>query len=256
MQLSLSAGQFERWSVAIATAASAQTPQHLAASVSAGARELFASDRVYVGLYNRGTAPMTIDEGGPDRWNRAYDALSYKHDPFFQLFTRSADDFLLPLTSLATDDFERSRYYREFYDPSESCDEITGVFNLDASTAGFITYWRRRGAPPFGEAELSIAKAANPATRMLLGRLWHLLGRDGHRITAISDFSALSARETEITRLLLAGGCAKSIARRLAISSGTVRNHIKSIYGKLGVHSQVELMALRAPAIVAPRLVS
>ncbi|MEO5756387.1 MAG: helix-turn-helix transcriptional regulator [Mesorhizobium sp.] len=253
MQLSLSAGQFERWSVAVAAAASAQTPEHL---VSAGARELFASDRVYIGLYNRGTAPVTIDEGGPDRWNRAYDALSYRHDPFFQLFTRSADDFLLPLASLATHDFERSRYYREFYDPSESCDEITGVFNLDASTAGFITYWRRRGAPPFSEAELSIAQAANAATRMLLDRLWHLLGCGGHRSAAIGDFSALSTRETEIARLLLAGGCAKSIARRLAISSGTVRNHIKSIYGKLGVHSQVELMALRAPAIVAPRLAS
>ncbi|WP_411035946.1 LuxR C-terminal-related transcriptional regulator [Shinella sp. BYT-45] len=43
--------------------------------------------------------------------------------------------------------------------------------------------------------------------------------------------------------LLIEGGCAKTISRALAISPGTVRNHIKTVYRKLGVHSQVELMA-------------
>ncbi|TIU18315.1 MAG: helix-turn-helix transcriptional regulator, partial [Mesorhizobium sp.] len=53
----------------------------------------------------------------------------------------------------------------------------------------------------------------------------------------------LSAREGQIARLLIEGGSAKTIARNLSISPGTVRNHIKQVYRKLGVHSQVELLA-------------
>lgn len=55
--------------------------------------------------------------------------------------------------------------------------------------------------------------------------------------------SLLSTRESEIARHLIDGGNAKTISRNLAISPGTVRNHIKQIYRKLGVHSQVELLA-------------
>jgi DNA-binding CsgD family transcriptional regulator len=53
----------------------------------------------------------------------------------------------------------------------------------------------------------------------------------------------LTEREGEIAGLLLRGHSAKSIARDLRISPGTVRNHMKRIYAKLGVSSQSELFA-------------
>ena len=53
----------------------------------------------------------------------------------------------------------------------------------------------------------------------------------------------LSDRETEVTRLLLKGLAPKGVGRLLAIAPGTVRNHIKSIYLKLEVRTQAELMA-------------
>jgi DNA-binding CsgD family transcriptional regulator len=56
--------------------------------------------------------------------------------------------------------------------------------------------------------------------------------------------SALTPREQEITKLLLKGFSAKSIARILGISPGTVRNHMKQVYSKLEVNSQVELVGL------------
>jgi DNA-binding CsgD family transcriptional regulator len=56
--------------------------------------------------------------------------------------------------------------------------------------------------------------------------------------------SVLTPREQEITKLLLKGFSAKSIAGNLGISSGTVRNHMKQVYSKLGVNSQVELAGL------------
>ncbi|RUY85164.1 LuxR C-terminal-related transcriptional regulator, partial [Mesorhizobium sp. M7A.F.Ca.CA.003.01.2.1] len=87
------------------------------------------------------------------------------------------------------------------------------------------------------------ACAASSATRLILERLLHLC-RFRHKGAAIGDArSRLSRRETEIARHLVDGGNAKTISRCLAISPGTVRNHIKQIYRKLGVHSQVELLA-------------
>ena len=52
----------------------------------------------------------------------------------------------------------------------------------------------------------------------------------------------LTPRELEVVRLLLANGRVVSIAEELGVSPYTVRNHLRSIYRKLGVHSQVELI--------------
>ncbi|MEG0418520.1 response regulator transcription factor [Gordonibacter sp.] len=55
---------------------------------------------------------------------------------------------------------------------------------------------------------------------------------------------ALSPRETEVTRLLLAGRNRPFIKEALFISTGTVNSHISSIYRKPGVKSQQELISL------------
>ena len=55
------------------------------------------------------------------------------------------------------------------------------------------------------------------------------------------DLEALSPRETEILRVFLNGNGVGQIARKCFISEHTVRNHLKSIYRKLGVRSQMEL---------------
>ncbi len=46
---------------------------------------------------------------------------------------------------------------------------------------------------------------------------------------------ALTARETEVLRLLAEGLGDKAIAERLGIEFSTVRTHLESIYEKLGV---------------------
>jgi DNA-binding NarL/FixJ family response regulator len=58
----------------------------------------------------------------------------------------------------------------------------------------------------------------------------------------------LSGREIEILALIGAGLGNKAIAERLYIAPQTVRNHISTIYTKLGVHDRYEAMqiALRA----------
>jgi PAS domain S-box-containing protein len=54
----------------------------------------------------------------------------------------------------------------------------------------------------------------------------------------------LTRREIEVLRLLADGRSSGMIADLLSISLETVRNHIKHILRKLGVHSRIEALAL------------
>ena len=52
---------------------------------------------------------------------------------------------------------------------------------------------------------------------------------------------ALTRREYEVTRLVARGRSNRQVADRLQISEQTVKNHIQSIFRKLGVDNRVEL---------------
>jgi DNA-binding NarL/FixJ family response regulator len=56
--------------------------------------------------------------------------------------------------------------------------------------------------------------------------------------------ASLSWRELEIVTGLLAGERVPMIAGRLHLSQSTVRNHLTSVYRKLGVNSQQELLTV------------
>jgi len=78
-----------------------------------------------------------------------------------------------------------------------------------------------------------------------LGRARELLGPAGFGMAGedLERDASLSDREEQIARLLAKGHRVSHIADLLGISPHTVRNHFKSVFRKLGVHSQVELLA-------------
>jgi PAS domain S-box-containing protein len=55
-------------------------------------------------------------------------------------------------------------------------------------------------------------------------------------------FAALSGREREVLALLAQAARVPAIATQLHISQGTVRNHLKAIFAKVGVRSQSALI--------------
>jgi DNA-binding NarL/FixJ family response regulator len=54
----------------------------------------------------------------------------------------------------------------------------------------------------------------------------------------------LTARELDVLRLVVQGARNSEIGQRLSISTKTVETHLTSIYGKLGVQSRAEAIAL------------
>lgn len=65
------------------------------------------------------------------------------------------------------------------------------------------------------------------------------------------DLELLSRRERDVVTHLLQGHRVVSISEILEVSEHTVRNHLKSIFRKLGVHSQAELVDRLHSASVA-----
>ncbi len=55
--------------------------------------------------------------------------------------------------------------------------------------------------------------------------------------------SALTRRESEIMRLVIAGYSNKDIARRLRISLGTTKSHVHNLLGKLSLRRRTDVMA-------------
>lgn len=119
---------------------------------------------------------------------------------------------------------------------------------------------------PFGPAqllasvELALARASTPEhqalekARRALTDIAQTLERAGYpqgpapaggfRLRSVPGLEALTQREREVLDALLSHQRPPQIAERLFISPHTVRNHLKSIYAKLGVHSQAELLDL------------
>ena len=64
----------------------------------------------------------------------------------------------------------------------------------------------------------------------------------GERADRVTASYGLTAREQEILRLVLQGLSNKEIEKKLFISSSTVRNHVYSIYQKLGVKNRLDLI--------------
>jgi DNA-binding CsgD family transcriptional regulator len=59
-----------------------------------------------------------------------------------------------------------------------------------------------------------------------------------------ADLSQLTSRENEILRLVASGAGNAEIARQLFISEKTVRNHLTSVFEKLGVDSRAKAIVL------------
>jgi two-component system nitrate/nitrite response regulator NarL len=71
----------------------------------------------------------------------------------------------------------------------------------------------------------------------ITGKLFHALSA-GQSLPA--NESGLSGREQEVLDYLVEGLCNKEIARKLDISVGTVKVHVKHLLHKLDLHSRVE----------------
>ena len=64
------------------------------------------------------------------------------------------------------------------------------------------------------------------------------------RVDQSSLIEPLTEREVEVLKLIAEGCSNPEIAERLILSVGTVKTHVKHIYGKLGVDDRVKAASM------------
>lgn len=106
---------------------------------------------------------------------------------------------------------------------------LSGAFR-----AGAIGYMLKDATAP---ALRQAIKAAAAGQMQLSG---DAVRRLMHGVTAYERPDALSQRETEVLRLLAHGSANKQIARELGIAEKTVKTHVSSILGKLGLRNRTQ----------------
>jgi DNA-binding NarL/FixJ family response regulator len=117
---------------------------------------------------------------------------------------------------------------------------------IEGGAAGFIAKGQRAAA-----LLDAVRRAAVGETVLSTADLRRLMPQLVHPPTRLGD--DLTAREREVLELLLDGCSTVVLARKLAISHATARNHIQSVISKLGAHSKLEAVsvALRERIVVS-----
>jgi DNA-binding NarL/FixJ family response regulator len=118
-------------------------------------------------------------------------------------------------------------------------DDNENIFNaICAGASGYIL--KRYASAEIVEAIKNVLSGGAPMTGSVAKKVLQMVPQAK---TEAQEKSNLSARETEILKLLVSGNSYKMIAAELKMSIDGVRFHIKKIYDKLHVHSATEAVS-------------
>lgn len=178
----------------------------------------------------------------------------YVFDPFYAHWRGERRTGIVPLKSLAGDRMKRGRYIAEFLAQSEICDEI-GVL-LEDGDDWCLGIFLDRSRQPFRDADIDLLRERFPVfaalhaldtrtrqpsyRRSAAPALPGAVPANGPVLSA-ALWPELSAREMELVELVLNGHPTATVAARLGIAPGTVKNHRARIYEKLDITTEREL---------------
>jgi len=125
-------------------------------------------------------------------------------------------------------------------------DDTEMVFEgLRAGAVGYLL--KDASSEKLFEAVRAAARGESFLSPSVAAKVVSEFARLSRRAAARSDelVEPLTDRELEVLRLVATGATNKGVARTLMIAEGTVKNHLTSVYGKLGVSDRTQA-ALKA----------
>lgn len=123
-------------------------------------------------------------------------------------------------------------------------------------SVGVLTLFRKTENPDFTDREVYMAEQLVEHIASYAYQIYDLqqYGRE-HRlqvpgITEIAKNYGLSMRETDVLRLLSDGKNTREISETLYIAETTIKKHLSSIYGKMGIKNKSELIRILSPSLL------
>lgn len=199
----------------------------------------------------------TLEPAGAKHYLDRYIAGPYLLDPLYQLAMRADKPRVCRFRDETPDRFRSSEYYRQYCERTHLRDEMDFLLDVSDDTTLVLVVGRREKM--FTKVELDRLKLIESTVRAAMHNIWDRWstrkGKDKseprgglhRRLTKCFETfgeSRLTAREREITQLLLRGYSTKSIARQLKIAPGTVMVHKRNLFAKLDITSQYELFSM------------
>jgi DNA-binding CsgD family transcriptional regulator len=225
----------------------------ISSAITTALKVIVEFDAIFLATLHRHTPP-TVHYHAAREPGARYSEGPYLLDPFYIHFLNGGGDGCYRLSDLAPQGFRRSDYFSTYYRHLEIDDELGLLVSIGPESCAHVSIIRRTGAARFTRRDCDWVHATAPLVSEAIRRINATLAPPAADASATHDSlrrtfhdfgaSVLTEREREVTRLLLQGNSAKSIARLLDIAADTARNHLKHIYSKLGVASQTQLFAL------------
>lgn len=191
-----------------------------------------------------------------DRMVRKYLDIYYVYDPFYAHWRKHQRPGVYPLNRLQAKAQRRGIYIAEFLGQSVISDEVGVMLNdgpgwclgifLDRKKLSFsVSEIVRLEAGFMVFAAIHDLDTRSRSSNFMRTSQPASLGREplvqSATLLPADLWPELSARERELVKLILAGYPTTSIARKLGIAAGTVKNHRLHIYKKLDITTEREL---------------
>ncbi|MDG1529774.1 MAG: helix-turn-helix transcriptional regulator [Paracoccaceae bacterium] len=213
-------------------------------------------DRAPKLLYSQAQLPVFLEH-----FESVYLSGAYLLDPYHELHTKKSPQGLYRLNDIAPDQFNRNRYFREYYERTTMVDEIAFVAYPAEGVSVHVCLGRDLSSRQrFTNREISTAKTIAPIICALSQRHWADLNSTGtfdeslivKKLIQKSQEQhqiKLSPRQAQVALMILQGHSSVSIGLKLEISPQTVKVFRKQLYKRCEISSQAELFTLMMPLL-------
>ena len=226
-------------------------------------------DNLIMLVYRDAGSPMTLYQQADDpkvysQLDSTYLAGAYLLDPYHDLHQSRVAAGLYRMRDIAPDQFQRSRYFLDYYRSTGLIDELTFVAYPAAGLTLNICLGRDgTSGQVFSVPEVQTASRIAPIVTAMAERHWSGLSGPTQPGAGRGDQAAellraallqargirLSPRQAEVALLILRGHSSVSIGLRLAVSPQTVKVFRRQLYARCAIATQAELFALLLPLL-------
>ena len=250
----------------LATAISSLHRESFEVHLGAWLASCIAHDNITTVAYFQDRAPQPFRRANRNNQvHAAFESLyltgAYLLDPFHDLHLERAPAGLYRLSDIAPDQFQRNRYYLDYFRNTTIIDEIGFVSYPSKGVSLNVCLGRDATSNQrFTAREIATARRIAPVAVALSQAHWKDLVSKGELAEGdlVSDLIAavrkrhgilLSPRQAQVALLVLRGHSSVSIGLRLGISPQTVKVFRKQLYKKCRISSQAELFTLMLPLL-------
>ena len=188
---------------------------------------------------------LTQKVGSDDNVNHMISEYASKHwesDPLHPSNFEDTDTRLVTNTDLMSNEaWKQSTIFEEFFEPHGFFHDADMFFRQQGKIIAVLTLLREDEQAEFAAEEVKLLNSIQPFIEYSLSQVY-LPKRIVNR-SSFAELYGFTSRELDVVDFALTGCSNKMLIQHLNIAMPTLRTHLQSIYSKVGVHSNAELIS-------------